>query len=98
MTQTWTLDAALLWIREMQPKLMEAGWCIMLGGGVLNKGHSDSDLDLLAYPRNSESKFQKAVSCLPKGSLSFVDIAAIYTFYVDSKKVELIFQQFCPSI
>ena len=32
----WTIEDALVWIRRMQPITMEAGWCVMLGGGVLN--------------------------------------------------------------
>ena len=46
----WKLDEALAYIREVQPKAMASGWCLMLGGGVLNNGHGP-DLDLLAYPR-----------------------------------------------
>lgn len=46
----WTLDQALSLIRKNQQTFMEAGWFIALAGGVLNKGESVHDLDLVAVP------------------------------------------------
>lgn len=42
----WDLNAALELIRILQPKVREFNYHICLGGGVLNKGFSDKDLDL----------------------------------------------------
>jgi hypothetical protein len=42
----WTLDEALIVIRALQPNLKPLEWHVALGGGVLNTGASDKDLDL----------------------------------------------------
>lgn len=46
----WMRSDAFRLIEELQPKLMAAGWFIALAGGVLNKGYSEHDLDLVAVP------------------------------------------------
>ncbi len=52
----WDIDEALNFVRKIQPVCMEAGYYIALCGGVLNKGFSNNDLDLVAMPRTSLSK------------------------------------------
>lgn len=42
----WKLDEALELIRSLQPKVKTFGFHLCLGGGVLNKGFSEKDLDL----------------------------------------------------
>lgn len=42
----WTLDDALKLIRALQPESRRFGYHLCLGGGVLNKGESEKDLDL----------------------------------------------------
>ena len=54
----WTLDAALEWVRERQPVMMRNGWYLALAGGVLNRGRSTNDLDLVAMPRRKTSNMQ----------------------------------------
>ena len=49
----WTLDAALDLIRGLQPKTPDCGYHLCLGGGVLNNGRSDKDLDLYFLPLGS---------------------------------------------
>lgn len=46
----WTLDQALVLIRTLQPELHNRGYHMALGGGVLNAGRSDKDLDLYVFP------------------------------------------------
>lgn len=46
----WTLRKALRFIRKIQPELMKRGWYCSLAGGVLNKGESKHDLDLVMVP------------------------------------------------
>lgn len=46
----WTLDEALTLIRQIQPNLHVSRWHVALGGGVLNKGQSQKDLDLYFLP------------------------------------------------
>lgn len=48
---TWTLATARTFIRKLQKPCMESGYYIALAGGVLNRGHSNQDLDLVAVPR-----------------------------------------------
>lgn len=50
----WVLGDALVLIREIQPEAMELGYYIALAGGVLNKGSSGADLDLVAVPRTPD--------------------------------------------
>ena len=42
----WTLQEALQLIRDLQPQLKPLHYHVALGGGVLNKGTSQKDLDL----------------------------------------------------
>lgn len=51
---SWTLDQALTLIRQLQPTAFEAGYHLNLGGGVLNHGKSNNDLDILAMPGSFE--------------------------------------------
>lgn len=60
----WKLEEALSFIRSWQPIFMEAGFYLALAGGVLNKGFSTSDLDLVAMPRTIESKSEAAIQLL----------------------------------
>lgn len=46
----WRMDDALGIIRDFQPRVRPLGYHIVLGGGVLNKGQSDKDLDLYFLP------------------------------------------------
>jgi hypothetical protein len=46
----WTLEDALLVIAMLQEEVRAYGYHIALGGGVLNTGASDKDLDLYFLP------------------------------------------------
>ncbi len=46
----WTLEDALTLIRDLQPQLHLLKYHVALGGGVLNKGQSEKDLDLYIFP------------------------------------------------
>lgn len=88
----WTLEAALVFVRAYQPRVMGAGWCLMLGGGVLNRGLSINDLDLLAYPRTGDSVRGPVLALFPPGAWSLSPVSDVYHFQHDGKPVELIFQ------
>lgn len=51
----WTLDDALEFINIYQKAAMANGWYLALAGGVLNRGYSNNDLDLVAVPRTDNS-------------------------------------------
>ena len=49
----WTLDEALAFIRGAEPEVRKRANCFLgLCGGVLRKGSSDKDLDLIIIPLN----------------------------------------------
>lgn len=50
--QMWSLDEAVKTVRWLEPKLAEIGFHVALTGGVLFKGQSFKDLDLMVYPNN----------------------------------------------
>lgn len=50
----WTLDEAVELVRDIWDECAAAGWHLAITGGVLYRGESDKDLDLVAYPHNSE--------------------------------------------
>ncbi len=52
----WTIEAALLLIRRLQPALRAYGYHLALGGGVLNRGSSGHDLDLYLLPTYGEQE------------------------------------------
>lgn len=58
MTDTiWKIEDALTLIREVEPGLKEHYNCFLgLCGGVLRKGHSTKDLDLILIPMNGDHK------------------------------------------
>lgn len=52
----WTLQDALLYVRGRQADAFRHGYNLSLGGGVLNNGESEHDLDIVAVPaKGSES-------------------------------------------
>ncbi len=73
----WTLDGALPLIRSLQPKTRDFGYHLCLGGGVLNKGESNKDLDLVFCPLDNGKPSD------PTGLLSYLEIlwGRAYSFY-----------------
>lgn len=55
MNQPWKLEEGLNLIRALQGRVREFGYHIALGGGVLNNGTSDKDLDLYFLPLENDS-------------------------------------------
>ena len=53
MNQPWKIEEGLKLIRALQGRVKEFGYHIALGGGVLNTGSSEKDLDLYFLPLNS---------------------------------------------
>lgn len=52
----WRRCAAVIFLRDVvQPAIEVAGWHCALAGGVLFRGQSSHDLDVVVYPHNSES-------------------------------------------
>ena len=49
----WTLEEGLRLVRALQPSTRQYGYHLALGGGVLNNGESEKDLDLYFLPLNN---------------------------------------------
>jgi len=92
----WTIDKALEFIRLYQPNVMASGWCLMLGGGVLNRGEG-KDLDLIVYPKDPNPSLEGFLKLFPNGEASTVSVATIYTIQHAHGPVEFILQDHVPS-
>lgn len=53
----WTIEEGLTLIRGLQPQAKTFGYHIALGGGVLNKGVSEKDLDLYFLPMDNSKDY-----------------------------------------
>ena len=65
---SWTLEDGLKLVRAIQGGCRLFGYHLTLGGGVLNKGQSDKDLDLYFLPLNNE-KYKED----PKGLVAWLE-------------------------
>lgn len=52
-TKRWTFQDALQFVRLLNDEVKEAGFYVAMTGSVLFEGHSDNDLDLIIYPKDS---------------------------------------------
>jgi len=50
MNKMWTLEEGAILVRRLQSGAFERGFNLSLGGGVLNKGESLHDIDIVAAP------------------------------------------------
>jgi len=60
----WTLKEATELIAAQQPTAKEHGYHICLGGGVLNKGESEKDLDLYFLPMENHGIVQSQIELI----------------------------------
>lgn len=56
MTKGWHLEEGIYAVRAIQSSLREFGYHVTLGGGLLNNGYSDKDLDLYFLPMGGFGK------------------------------------------
>lgn len=63
--RTWTLAQAQKLVQRLHDPLATVGWSVGITGGVLFKGRSTHDLDLILYPLDSENH-------RPKGSARYI--------------------------
>ena len=61
----WVLGEAIDLVRLLQDDCMKRGYYVAIAGGVLNKGYSNNDLDLVVVPRTPDEDDQviKAFLC-----------------------------------
>lgn len=60
----WYFGEAQMLIRDLQAVMWPANWHVALGGGVLNHGYSNDDLDLYILPLNKRAKIEDATIAL----------------------------------
>ncbi len=70
----WELDEALAFLRRLERHMKPRGFHVALTGGVLRKGRSKKDLDVVLYPRTklSDGDFSHPAHAL----VSWRDLAA----------------------
>lgn len=61
---SWTLPAALVFVRQLQPIARAVGYHLGMLGSVLLKGRSGKDLDVLVYPHSDDADGHKNVTRL----------------------------------
>jgi len=79
----WKLDEALKIIRNLQPETRKFGYHLCLGGGVLNKGESNKDLDLVFVPLDNGKPSN------PDGLLEYLGVlwGTWYTFSMPDEHI-----------
>jgi len=85
----WALDNALTFIRSNQPAAMDAGYYLALAGGVLNKGFSTNDLDVVAVPRQQQHSRKELLSLFP-GVQPSGRVYAATVYEIKADQVDLI--------
>ena len=63
----WTIAQGLIVVRALQDHIRQFGYHLALGGGVINKGQSDKDLDLYFLPMGTSENPER-----PAGLLQFL--------------------------
>lgn len=82
----WTLEEGLQVIRNIDPYVRDFGHCCALTGGVLFKGVSDKDLDIIITPFENDPKViynrnhQELMNCINRNleSIKYQKIKANY--------------------
>jgi hypothetical protein len=69
----WNLAEAAVFVSNLQLAAFRAGFCLSLGGGVLNNGYSEHDLDLVAVARFPSSSNRALLDAMINCGLQYVD-------------------------
>ena len=91
----WTREAAAEVIALLQPLTRQFGYHLALGGGVLNNGHSDKDLDLYFLPLDDQDhppnpdKMLRCVEAIWGESKPLSDYPKASSLYAHKRKLTL---------
>lgn len=66
----WTWKNALAFVRHLETDLRVVGWHCTITGGVLHKGSSSHDLDVIVYPHKPTTNRELARKVLRKHGCS----------------------------
>lgn len=73
MTPMWTLDEAAKLAQSIEPAIRKLGYHTCLGGGVLHKGYSEKDLDLIFLQFHTNSGTKEKVEGYLTGVLGVIE-------------------------
>jgi hypothetical protein len=83
----WTLEQACLFCARLHEHLILFGYDIGLAGGVLLRGKSEKDIDIIIYPlKKISSNFNAMRASLPDFGLKFVRLPNENLGYPDDGK------------
>ncbi len=87
----WTLEQGLELIRSIEPKLREIDWYSGLTGGVLYKGESSKDLDIIVSPLSYSKKTMQDVRqvLLTNGLKMKVEMGLVMEYHGNKNRVEV---------
>ncbi len=84
---SWEFEEAVDFCRSLTEFLNPLGFGVALAGGVLIKGNSKKDLDVVIYPfKKISSNFNTMLESLPKFGLTFVRLPNNNLGYTDDGK------------
>lgn len=84
----WTIEEGISYVRKVEDHLRDQGFHAALSGGVLWKGSSTKDLDIILYPHTSDgSPFLEGLEPLMSGLIDVPWRAVDHEEYGDSKRV-----------
>jgi hypothetical protein len=91
----WNLAEAVAFLAALQPTAFEAGFNLSLGGGVLNRGYSETDLDVVAVPRRAGCEVRQLRRVLESAGCSVLGFEKVHPgvqvlFQVGARKVEML--------
>lgn len=80
-----TLELALKTIRELEPILAEIGYHSALTGGVLFRGESEKDIDIILYPHDPNVTCSDTIIQVALSGAGFTDRYETDTKYVNRR-------------
>jgi len=89
----WTLASARAFVAErLWPVLYANGWVPCITGGVLHRGWSDNDLDIVLYPRTGTSTVAAAQDALASRNITWEpsEMGLFGTFSAGPRRVEVV--------
>jgi len=87
----WNFGDAVKFLKEINPILKEAGYKGSIVGGIINRGYSDKDLDILLEPIKEDYNFGVVLEALP-GDFT-LDMETYEHWTKDGKLVDFHFKE-----
>ena len=86
----WTMDQARQFCHKLNDHLVSFGYGVGLTGGIILKGQSDKDIDVIIYPLKAQYDFDAMYCSLPAFGLKYIRLPNQNLGYADdNKRVEV---------